>query len=255
MFGSIFKRRARTSEKALPKIPDGARLYVIGDIHGRLDLLQRLADKIDKELALSPVAMAHTIFLGDYVDRGPHSAGVLESLSKAQFPTDAIALRGNHEEVMLKFLDDETVLDSWRKFGGLETLHSYGVDVSAAMRGAGYDSARQSLIERMSPEHVEFLKQTRLSVDYGDYFFCHAGVRPGVPLEAQTADDLLWIREEFLRHEGSHGKVIVHGHTPVAAPEIHASRINVDTGAYASSILTALVLEGDTQRFLNTARR
>ena len=195
-----------------------------------------------------------TIFLGDYVDRGPDSAAVLEALSSGAFPTPIVALRGNHEEVLLKFLDDERVLDSWRNFGGLETLHSYGVPVAEAMRGGGYDKARETFLRALPEGHLRFLQQTLLSTSLGDYFFAHAGVKPGVPLDRQISNDLLWIREEFLRYDGGYGKVVVHGHTPVEKPDVRRNRINIDTGAYASSTLTALVLEGDERRFLSTRR-
>ena len=236
-----------------PSLPPGARIYAVGDVHGRLDLFDALAAQIRADLVSAPPEVM-TIFLGDYVDRGPASAGVLDRLSHGDFPTPIYALRGNHEETLLRFLDDGTVLDDWRRFGGIETLQSYGVDVTEAIRGAGYDLARKSLLARMPPEHRLFLEQTRLAASLGDYFFCHAGVRPGVALQSQNPKDLLWIREDFLRHKGSWSQIIVHGHTPVPRPEVLPNRINVDTGAFASSILTALVLEGRERRFLSTER-
>jgi serine/threonine protein phosphatase 1 len=246
----FFKRRRSTA----PLIPDGTRLYVIGDVHGRLDLLNDLEGQIRCDLATAPTKVL-TIFLGDYVDRGPESAGVMDRLAEQDFCTPLVALRGNHEEVFMEFLADASVLGSWRKFGGLETLHSYGVNVADAMRGAGYESAQAALVEALPLRHRQFLEQTRLSYSLGDYFFCHAGARPGVALERQSASDLLWIRNEFLEYRGAFDKVVVHGHTPMAAPEIMTNRINIDTGAYASSVLTALVLEGETRRFLSTGRR
>jgi serine/threonine protein phosphatase 1 len=235
-------------------LPEGLRVYAIGDIHGRLDLLSDLAHQIDDDLQTAS-GIAITIFLGDYVDRGPNSAGVIECLARGNFPTEFMALRGNHEDVMLKFLDDSSVLSSWRNFGGLETLHSYGVDVGPAMRGVGYESLRLDLLERMPEWHRQFLDATVLSASFGDYFFCHAGARPGVPLEQQEARDLLWIRNEFLDFQGNWDKVVVHGHTPVAEPDTQPNRINIDTGAFASSVLTAIVLEGSRRRFLSTRPR
>lgn len=246
--------RMKPAAAPAPRAPDNLRLYVIGDVHGRLDLLESLASLIDQDRRQSPTREVGTILLGDYVDRGRDSAGVLDKLSRGDFPTPIIALRGNHEEVLLKFLEDENVLETWRKFGGLETLHSYGVPVAEAMRGAGYDRAREALVRALPPMHLEFLRQTATSVTFGDYFFTHAGVRPGVPLEAQVSDDLLWIREDFLRHDGAYGKVVVHGHTPVEKPDLRANRINVDTGAYMSSVLSAVVLEDETRRILSTRR-
>ena len=247
-------RLSRIFEKqtpATPAIPYGKRLYVIGDIHGRLDLLNDLEGRIRSDLATAPADVL-TIFLGDYVDRGCDSAGVLERLSADAFSTSFCALRGNHEEVFLRFLSDASVLDSWRKFGGLETLHSYGVNVAEAMRGSGYERAQAALIEVLPESHRRFIEKTRLNFSLGDYFFCHAGARPGVDLDQQSSEDLLWIRNVFLQFQGSFGKIVVHGHSPTSAPEVKPNRINVDTGAYASSILTALVLEGETRRFLST---
>lgn len=240
-------------EAAPVSLPAGLRVYTIGDIHGQLDLLNDLAELIRADLFSGP-SEAMTIFLGDYVDRGPNSAGVLERLSRADFPTPIRALRGNHEEVVLRFFEDASVLESWRRFGGIETLRSYGVNVSEATRGVGYDRAQESLLARMPPRHKTFLTETVFATSLGDYFFCHAGVRPGVALDRQSPKDLLWIREEFLRHEGAWDKVVVHGHTPVRDPEIRPNRINVDTGAFASSILTAVVLEGAERRFLKASR-
>ncbi len=243
----IFEKK----ETAAPSVPAGMRLYVVGDIHGRFDLLNDLERQIKRDLATAP-AETLTIFLGDYVDRGPESAAVLERLSAGGFCTPIRALRGNHEDVFLKFLSDASALESWRKFGGLETLHSYGVDVAEPMRGGGYERAQAALIAALPPHHREFMEQTQSSAAFGDYFFCHAGARPGVDLGRQSADDLLWIRDEFLRFEGTFGRIVVHGHTPTAEPDVRRNRINIDTGAYASSILTALVLEGETRRFLAT---
>lgn len=232
-------------------LPDGMRVYAIGDIHGRRDLLEDLCAQIDKDLESAPSAVM-TVFLGDYVDRGSDSAGVIERLAERNFPTPFCALRGNHEQVLLQFLQDETLLESWRKFGGLETLHSYGVDVTDPMRGRGYAMARSAFMERIPESHLIFLENTKLGVAYGDFFFVHAGVRPGVSLHAQRADDLLWIRDEFLLSQDVWEKVVVHGHTPVQAPEVRQNRINIDTGAFATSVLTALVLEGADRRFIQT---
>ena len=241
-------------EKALPpSVPAGTRLYAIGDVHGRLDLLNELEHLISRDLATAPSRVL-TVFLGDYVDRGRESAGVLERLSSRDFCTPTCFLRGNHEEVFLQFFSDPSVLGSWRKFGGLETLHSYGVNVGEAMRGASYDVAQAALMDVLPARHRQFLEATLPSFTLGDYFFCHAGVKPGVDLEFQVSRDLFWIREEFLQYEGFFGKVVVHGHSPTPEPELKSNRINVDTGAYASSILTAVVLEGETRRFLAAGR-
>ena len=251
---SRFTRMLKRKEANAPSTPPGMRIYAIGDIHGRLDLLDDLSKRIQADLQSAPGDVV-TILLGDYVDRGGDSAGVLDRLSQRDFPTPIRALRGNHEDVMMRFFEDDSVLDDWRKFGGMETLHSYGVDVGDVMRGAGYKLAHKNLLERIPEAHRRFLAETALSATEGDYFFCHAGVRPGEPLNRQNSHDLMWIRHEFLRFEGAWEKVIVHGHTPVGAPEILPNRINIDTGAYATSNLTALVLEGAERRFLSTEAR
>lgn len=247
-------RRLQTSQSGFPTVvPGNLRIYAVGDVHGRADLLDALARRIEAELPFAPDNVL-TIFLGDYIDRGLQSSTVVEWLSRGAFPTPFHALCGNHEEVLMRFLEDDSILENWRRFGGLETLHSYGVDVSSAMRGKGYEEARRALLARLPDHHREFFAQTRLTASYGDYFFCHAGVRPGLPLDRQKADDLLWIRDEFLNYRGAWEKMIVHGHTPVSEPDIRPNRINIDTGAFATSILTALALEGDTRRILSSGR-
>lgn len=252
MIGSALNRLQKSKRASAPSLPEGMRLYAIGDIHGRLDLLRQLAGKISEDIGTAGANQINAVFLGDYIDRGPQSAAVIEELARGAFPVPLLALRGNHEEILLRFLEDESVLDSWRKFGGLETLHSYGVSVAEPMRGVGYKAARDALRRVLPDSHVEFLKATRASTSVGDYFFCHAGVKPGIPLDQQETQDLLWIRDEFLEYPGAFGKVVVHGHTPATEPEQRFNRINIDTGAYATSKLTSLVLEGDQRRFLST---
>ncbi|PPQ31660.1 hypothetical protein CCR94_08280 [Rhodoblastus sphagnicola] len=247
-------RRFKTRAPGAATLPPGLRLYVVGDVHGRLDLLTRLENEIERDLGAAPSNVL-TIFVGDYVDRGGDSRGVIEKLSSDEFCTRFCALRGNHEQVLLDFLSDASVLENWRKFGALETLHSYGVDISHVARGKGYDLARSSLIQRMPERHRQFLENTRLSFSSGDYYFCHAGARPGIALEHQSDEDLLWIRDDFLAFKGGFGKVVVHGHTPNPTVDMRKNRINVDTGAYASGVLTALVLEGETRRILSTDSR
>jgi len=236
------------------RVPDGMRVYCVGDVHGRLDLLTQVADWIAADLARAPRPTV-TVFCGDYIDRGPQSAGVIEKLSRGDFPTDIRALRGNHEEMLLTFLENADSMDAWRRYGGLETLHSYGVPVFNVMRGKGFDVAQAALREKLPASHLEFYRSTSFYAEAGDYYFCHAGVRPGVPLERQEPRDLLWIREEFIRYSGVYPKRIVHGHTPVAKPMVLPDRVNIDTGAYASGSLTCCALEGDTLRLFSTSRR
>jgi len=234
-------------------LADNRRTYVIGDIHGRSDLLDQVVEEIKRDLERSPVAEGLTVTLGDYVDRGPDSRGVLDRLARNPFPTRYIALKGNHEALFEAFLRDPTVASQWRRWGGLETLHSYGVPVAQVMVGKGFEEASSALRQSVPQEHFRFLGSLRFSLSLGDYFLCHAGVRPGIPLEHQQPEDLLWIREEFLNSRMSFGKVVVHGHTPTASPEVLPTRINIDTGAFATGRLTCLVLEEGSRRFLSTA--
>ncbi|MGJ0510285.1 MAG: metallophosphoesterase family protein [Methylocystis sp.] len=233
--------------------PDGMRIYAIGDIHGRADLLDRLARKIDADLASRPCPKATTVFVGDYVDRGVDSRGVLERLSLDDFPTPIAPLRGNHEEAMLRFLDDAPALPQWVMFGGLMTLASYGVDPGEEMRRGGAPAVQAAFLARFPDAHRRFLEETKYSVEFGDYFFCHAGVRPHVPLDRQDPGDLMWIRYEFLEYRGDFGKIVVHGHTPHTKVESLENRINLDTHAFRSGVLTAVALEGAERRFLDTA--
>jgi serine/threonine protein phosphatase 1 len=191
-----------------------------------------------------------TVFLGDYIDRGPGSKHVLEQLAGGEWPTSIIALAGNHEEFLKDFLDDAGILDFWRTQGGLATLHSYKVDVGRAMAGCDFEEVQAEFTARFPKHHRDFLEALKLSASIGDYFFCHAGVRPGVALDRQNREDLLNIREPFLSSEAEYGKLIVHGHTPAVAPEVRPNRIGIDTAAYATGWLTCLVLEGEHQRFL-----
>jgi serine/threonine protein phosphatase 1 len=228
------------------------RCYVIGDIHGRSDLLDRMVDAITRDIEQNPVAASLTVTLGDYVDRGPDSRGVLDRLAHNPFPTDYVALKGNHEELLETFLTRPAIGPQWRRLGGLETLHSYKVPVADLMVGKGFDEAAQALRQALPAEQSAFLGRLKLSLTVGGYFLCHAGVRPGVPLDNQRAEDLLWIRDEFLSSKVDFGKIVVHGHTPTQSPEVLANRINIDTGAFATGRLTCLVIEDGGLRFLST---
>lgn len=209
-----------------------------------------MIEAIARDLAQRPTQTALTVTVGDYVDRGPDSRGVIERLTRNPFRTPFVALRGNHESIFEEFLRDPSIADYWRRLGGLETLHSYGVDVAPLMRGRGHEEAAVALRAALPQSHVTFLASLRLTHSVGRYFLCHAGVRPGVPLARQREEDLLWIREEFLDSRADFGKVVVHGHTPCEAPELRPNRINVDTGAFMSGQLTCAVLEDEGVRFL-----
>src|SRR5262245_39962785 len=231
-------------------VPDGMRVYCVGDIHGRDDLLQEMAERVAADLEASSCEHAVTGFLGDYVDRGLGSMRVVERLARGEWPSSMITLAGNHEDLLMAFLESEGVLSAWRGLGGLETLHSYGVNVQA-MAGRDFGAVQAAFAAVFPEHHRHFLEALKVSTVIGDYFFCHAGVRPGVPLDRQDRNDLLNIREPFLSSKGEHGKLIVHGHTPSVAPEIRPNRIGIDTAAYATGRLTCLILENDERRFLH----
>ena len=232
------------------QLPEPDRLYVIGDIHGRSDLLDRMIGKISSDLKASRVGACLTVTVGDYVDRGPDSRGVLDRLARNPFPTDFVALKGNHEALLAGFLRDPSVAAYWRGLGGLETLHSYGVSVGSLMIGKDYEAAARALSDSLPQAHCEFLASLGVSLTVGRYFLCHAGIRPGVSLPRQSEQDLLWIRDEFLDSRVDFGKIVVHGHTPTEDPELLPNRINVDTGAFMTGRLTCAVLERERVRFL-----
>jgi serine/threonine protein phosphatase 1 len=232
---------------------DYRRIYAIGDIHGRSDLLDLMIGLIDRDLAGMDGGECLTVIVGDYVDRGPDTFGVIGRLVQNPFPTPYVALKGNHEDMMLGFLRDPVRGgDLWAINGAFPALASYGVPVEP-MREGRYEETALALLAAMPPEHAEFLASLRLSVSLPRFFFCHAGIRPGVPFELQSEHDLLWIREEFLNSTVDFGKRVIHGHTPVPEPEVRPNRIDIDTGAVFSNRLTCLVLEGESHRFLATA--
>ena len=233
-----------------PRVPDGLRVYAIGDIHGRADLLAEVFERIDADLANNGGREAIHVFLGDYIDRGPSSRHVLDLLIKRSHAHRSTFLRGNHEGYMASFLTKPAILGEWRQLGGLETLMSYGVMPSFSDGAAAQSKLAATFSDAVPGGHRRFLDALQLSFTCGDYFFAHAGIRPGVPLAKQREEDLLWIRDEFLISEERHEKLIVHGHTPVAQPDIRSNRINIDTGAYATGQLTCLVLEADHISFV-----
>jgi serine/threonine protein phosphatase 1 len=238
-----------------PTLPQGELVYAVGDIHGRADLLQALVRKIGDDARTSPKAETKTlVFLGDYVDRGPDSADVVETLvSKLPDGFEAHFLKGNHEALLLGFLYDSSLLLHWLLNGGGATMASYGVQVEELEgAGVGPEKWREAFASAIPMAHVRFYEGLKLGVSIGDYHFVHAGIRPGVPLEAQQESDLIWIRQEFLTWTEPFGKVVVHGHTPTKAPDVRANRIGIDTGAFFTGRLTALRLEGASQRFLQT---
>jgi serine/threonine protein phosphatase 1 len=242
--------RGLTKGKTGPKTPEGTRIYAIGDVHGRADLLVPLFKRIDTDVAAHPSSNVIEVLLGDYVDRGPQSREVLDILISRRRRRRMVYLKGNHETYITEFLRDPAMLDQWRYFGGIETLISYGVVPSMNCDERARRELATAFASAMPATHRLFLTSLKGSFACGDYFFVHAGVRPGVPLSQQSEQDLLLIREEFLLHEEGFGKIIVHGHTPVIEPDVRPNRINIDTGAYATGVLTGLVLDGEAISFL-----
>ncbi len=252
MFGQLFARQTRRPA-APPDVGDRL-VYAVGDIHGRLDLLKGLVQRVCADaISLRPDKQPMMIFLGDYIDRGSDSRGVLEHLRalQASVAFEVRLLKGNHEEELLRFLDDAAVGPIWAEFGGRETLQSYGITAPRRHAEAeAWESARAALNAAMPAAHRRLLEALEVSIAVGDYFFVHAGVRPGVALEAQSDHDLMWIREEFLYCDKPFGKVVVHGHTPLPEAELKANRISIDTGAYATGLLTSVRLDGEQQHLI-----
>lgn len=244
-----------TADANWPCITPGVRVYAIGDIHGRLDLLHTLMDMIVANENDLPSPRPVLVFLGDYIDRGRESRAVIDFLLH-DLPEgfQPLFLRGNHEDIMHRCLDGPELFDVWAANGGLATIQAYGVkvDPSGVYTADGAKSVLSKLVQAVPESHRDFLDRLRLWAKIGDYFFVHAGVRPGIPLRQQAESDYMFIRDEFLRYRGDFGKMIVHGHTPVSEPEILSNRIGIDTGAVFTGRLTALCLEGNARKFLMT---
>jgi serine/threonine protein phosphatase 1 len=251
MFAKLFGSRASKSAVVPPRIAEGTRLYAVGDIHGRLDLLSELERRIADDAAASGAARNAIVYLGDYIDRGDQSREVVDRLIDQPLPGfERALLLGNHEDSMLQFLVDVQIGPAWLGFGGAATLLSYGVRPPSSDRDLV--RAQEELRAKLPERHLAFLRGLQLYHVEGDYYFVHAGVRPGVKLDDQRPSDLLWIRDEFLRSRRDFGKIVVHGHTITEAPEIRRNRIGIDTGAFASGTLTSLVLQGESWSFLQT---
>lgn len=239
------------------RVPAGLRIYAIGDVHGCDRLLAKMHEEIAADLAARAPESYRIIHLGDYVDRGPETAAVIERLSRLIKSDDRVlCLRGNHEEMLLDFLWASP--ESGYNFlanGGPATLASYGIAVGQRrrVRLPGGDLANQ-FAAKLPTSHRAFLENLPYFTGIGDYFFCHAGIRPGVALDRQDAFDLTWIREGFLDSSADFGAVVVHGHTPTPRPEVRPNRINIDTGAVLGGPLTCVVLEGDEHRFIQVIK-
>ena len=247
-------RQAFLSRPAKPAGPRGHRAYAIGDIHGCLNLLERLLERIESEISDTPARKTSIIFLGDIVDRGPASAQVVERL-RTYSPAGATAhfVMGNHEEVMLRVLAGETgMLPSWLKFGGAETLQSYGLDPRGLTKLPDEDIISR-LRAAVPKKHRDFLHGFADSISFGGYLFVHAGIRPGVHLSEQSQSDLRWIREPFLDDSRDHGFVVVHGHTITNAVDVTDNRIGIDTGAFCTGTLTAIGIDGPKRWLIQAA--
>ena len=251
---SLYKiRDPSAAVLSAPRVPEDRRLYAIGDIHGRYDLLLALQERMLSDAAEHPDKHKAAIYLGDYVDRGPQSREVLEHLSTGTLPGVAsIHLMGNHEHALLGFLRDPLAHSDWLQYGGPATLASYGIDASQSFLPSRLIQMARELQLALPPHQLQFLEQLETYRIFGDYLFVHAGIRPGVPLARQQPDDLLWIREAFLHYRKPHPHFIVHGHHISDRPEIRPNRIGIDTGAFATGRLSCLVLEGVERTFIDT---
>jgi serine/threonine protein phosphatase 1 len=234
-------------------VPAGSRIYAIGDIHGRLDLLEELLARIDADIAHRPPARPIYVFLGDYIDRGPLSRETIDRLIEHGKAHETVFLKGNHELIALKCLSDPSLFDQWLRLGGFETLVSYGVRPQTPANGKQIVELQSAFHDALPQRHFRFFRDLQNSFACGDFFFVHAGVKPHVELSQQKESDLLWIRGEFLSSDCDFGKIIVHGHTPASEIEVRPNRINIDTGAFATGRLTCLVLEGESASVIDTS--
>ena len=238
----------------LTEAPSGTRIYAIGDVHGCVELLRKLQSMILEDAADHPDARKVVVYLGDYIDRGPDSRAVIDLLIDEKLPGfESVFLRGNHEESLLQFLDDTRIGPAWLAYGGDSTLYSYGVRPPASTNPEDLAAAQTELLRLLPASHLEFYRATKLTHVEGDYAFVHAGFRENVALDRQSADDMLWIRDEFLESNADFGKLVVHGHSISESPIVRRNRIGIDTGAFATGVLTSLVLEGADRAFLATS--
>lgn len=238
-----------------PPAPEGVALYAIGDIHGRLDCLASAHALINRDVArLGGCDRAIEIYVGDYVDRGPDSKGVIDRLIERSATTPVVFLRGNHEVVMKSFLRGKMPFEDWRTWGGLETILSYGVDARALLARAGTVRPRD-LAEKVPVQHLRFLSALRNFHVCGRYCFVHAGLKPGIPIERQSIEDITWIRDGFLNFTGDFGSIVVHGHTPVTAIDLQPNRVNIDTGAFATNRLSVIRIDGQGLSILENSAR
>jgi serine/threonine protein phosphatase 1 len=240
-------------KRSLASLPEGLRIYAVGDIHGRLDLLDDCLSQIERDLVERPCARAVHVFLGDYIDRGTWSRGTVDRLIERDIEHECVFLKGNHELIAMRCLTDLTLIPKWLRLGGLETLISYGVVPTISTERRHLVAAQTAFQDSLPASHFRFFGQLQNVFCSGDFFFVHAGVKPNVAMSEQKEEDLLWIRDEFLSSKQDFGKIVVHGHTPAANIDVRFNRINIDTGAYATGRLTCLVLEREQMSIIDTS--
>ncbi|MCW3835482.1 metallophosphoesterase family protein [Sphingomonas canadensis] len=239
---NFFRRFAKAPRQH--RIPPGRRIYAIGDIHGRADLLDQLLDAVGQDDAARPRADTELVFLGDLIDRGPDSAAVVRRVRELCRAGVARLLKGNHEEVFVNAaFGDARCARGVMGLGGVATLKSYGISEDQARNGS-FDDLSRLISRRVPQDDIAFLDGAEDMIVIGDYLFVHAGIRPGVPLEEQKGNDLRWIRESFLKSGADHGLMVIHGHSITPDVEEMPNRIGVDTGAFFSGKLSAIGLEG-----------
>lgn len=243
--------RAEGMAPVQPNLPEGRRVYSIGDIHGQAHLLEELHARIEADAA-GFEGRKTVVYLGDFIDRGERSKDVVDILLQPLAGFEVVHLMGNHEKTLLDFLRYPHAVTNWFAYGGRATVYSYGVSMRFEPSAAEIEQVCDDLKEAIPPRHLEFFQALKPFHVAGSYGFVHAGIRPGIPLQAQREDDLYWIREDFTESRAPHELVIVHGHSQTREVAWRPNRIGIDTGAYHSGILTCLVLEGTTQRLLQT---
>jgi len=255
MISKLFRTRTKVITPSAPAVPPGTVVWALGDVHGRLDLLIPLVDAIRADLHGNRAERKMVIFLGDYIDRGPDSRGVLKLLTGLS-PSGGVEwrfLKGNHEQAMLDFLERPSAGPRWCEYGGDRALKSWGLRApDLAHRTEAWTRVAADLRHKLTNDEAAFLESLELSVTVGDYFFSHAGARPGMALDRQSPDDLLWIRQTFLDSPAAFECVVVHGHTPTSRVHSDHRRIGIDTKAYDSGVLTALRLEGQQRSLLQS---
>lgn len=256
MFNFIFGRKKQKLDWGrAPIIPDGNRIYAVGDIHGRIDLLTDIRRKISEDIRSFGGSENNTVvYLGDYIDRGLDSKETLDTLIKVPIDNaESVFLKGNHEEMLLIFLDDASIGPTWLSYGGDAFLYSYKIEMPVGFsKKEKFNKIQERLKETLPAQHLDFIRSLELSYELGDYFFVHAGILPGKPLSKQTPRDMLWIGEEFTMDQSVHEKRIIHGHTVTKSPEVRHNRIGIDAGAVYGGKLYCLVLEGDKGKFLSS---